>query len=185
MQADIGNVLITRARIADRVRELGQQIAADLAGVGEDEEIVLVPILTGSIIFVADLMRELPHKIRISLAMVSSYPGASVASTGAKLIGNLPEDLTNRHVLIVDDILDSGQTIRLIRAQIMARKPRSLRVCVLLRKETPAAMAVPCDYVGFDIPDEFVVGYGLDYDNFYRNLPEIGTLKKEAMSNDE
>jgi hypoxanthine phosphoribosyltransferase len=181
VEADIARILIPRQKIAQRVAELGRQIAEDFARLGRDGEIVLVPILTGSIIFVADLMRQLPHKIRISVATVSSYPGKSTQTKGAQIVSSLPEELTDKHVLIVDDILDSGQTIRLIREAVTLRKPRSLRVCVLLRKTIPSAMATPCEYVGFDIPDEFVVGYGLDYDNFYRNLPDIGTLRQEAM----
>lgn len=147
----------------------------------DDGEIVLVPILTGSIIFVADLMRCLPNKIRIGVVTATSYPGKSTTSQGAALASELPDDLEGKHVLVVDDILDSGNTIRLVREEIARRNPLSVRVCVLLRKQRPVAMDTPCEYVGFDIPDEFVVGYGLDYDDYYRNLPDIGTLKREAM----
>jgi len=181
VQSDIDQVLIDRHRIAERVREMGAQISADLKQLGEDGEFVLVPILTGSIIFVADLMRQLPQKLRISVATVSSYPGKSMQSRGAQLAGALPAELEGKHVLIVDDILDSGSTIRLIREIVSERHPRTVRTCVLLRKEIPAAMGTPCEYVGFDIPDAFVVGYGLDYDNHYRNLPEICTLKEDVL----
>ena len=160
---------------------MGAQIHHDLEGLSRDGEIVMVPILTGSIIFVADLMRQLPQKVRISVVAVSSYPGTTTASKGAAIAGALPDGLEDKHVLIVDDILDSGSTIRLVRAEILKRRPRSVRTCVLLRKTIPSALSTPCEYVGFDIPDEFVVGYGLDYDNFYRNLPDVGTLKREAM----
>jgi hypoxanthine phosphoribosyltransferase len=178
---DIERILIDRHAIARRIAELADEIRRDLDVLGEDGEIVLVPVLTGSIIFVADLMRRLPHKIRIGLVTATSYPGRSTTSQGAALAGELPDDLEGKHVVIVDDILDSGNTIRLVRDEIARRNPRSVRVCVLLRKQRPAAMQTPCDYVGFDIPDEFVVGYGLDYDDYYRNLPDIGTLKREAM----
>ncbi len=181
MQSDIERILISRERIAARIADLGDEIRRDFASLSDDDEIVLVPILTGSIIFVADLMRCLPQKIRIGVVAASSYPGKSTVSRGAAISGDLPMNLEGKHVLIVDDILDSGNTIRLVRDEIMRCQPQSLRTCVLLRKETPAAMSVPCEYVGFDIPDEFVVGYGLDYDDYYRNLPDIGTLKKEAM----
>ena len=186
MQGDIERILISRDRIAARIRELAGQIGRDLTGLSKTSgggEIVLVPILTGSIIFVADLMRELPYKVRINVVTVSSYPGKATETKGAAIAGSLPQDheLAGKHVLIVDDILDSGSTIRLIREEVLRRKPRSVRACVLLRKTRPSAMETPCEYVGFDIPDEFVVGYGLDYDNYYRNLPDIGTLKKEAM----
>jgi hypoxanthine phosphoribosyltransferase len=178
---DLDSVLIDQEHIQQRVSELADQIGRDLADLSADGEIVLVPILTGSIIFVADLMRRLPLKLRISVVTVASYPGRSVATHGAQIAGALPEDLEGRHVLIVDDILDSGGTIRLIRQIVQARRARSVRACVLLRKKRPAALETPCEYVGFDIPDVFVVGYGLDYNNYYRNLPAIGTLRKDLM----
>lgn len=160
---------------------MAEEIRQDLESLDEPGEVVLVPILTGSIIFIADLMRCLPHKIRIGVIAASSYPGKSTSSQGVSISSELPAGLEGKHVLIVDDILDSGSTIRRVREEIDQRKPRSLRTCVLLRKQTEAAMGTPCEYVGFDIPDEFVVGYGLDYDDYYRNLPDIGTLKREAM----
>lgn len=181
VQGDIDRVLISRDRIATRIRELGAEIRRDLEDLSRDGEIVLVPVLTGSIIFVADLMRQLPNKVRISVVTATSYPGKAMQSKGVELSGSLPDELAGKHVLIVDDILDSGSTIRTIRHDLARRHPKSVRACVLLRKTRESAMQTPCEYVGFDIPDEFVVGYGLDYDNYYRNLPDIGTLKKEAM----
>ena len=181
MRSDIDTILISRDRIAERILELGGAIARDLEGLGDQEEIMLVPILTGSIIFVADLMRCLPQKIRIGVVTASSYPGKTTVSKGVQIAGALPADLEGKHVLIVDDILDSGRTIRLVREEIQKRNPRSVRSCVLLRKTIESAMNTTCEYVGFDIPDAFVVGYGLDYDDYYRNLPDIGTLKEAAM----
>jgi hypoxanthine phosphoribosyltransferase len=181
VERDIDRILIDRDAIAKRIAELADEIRRDLDGLDGDGEIVIVPVLTGSIIFVADLMRCLPHKIRIGVVTATSYPGTATASRGAMLASELPNDLEGKHVLVVDDILDSGNTIRLVREQIAQKNPRSVRVCVLLRKRRKAAMDTPCEYIGFDIPDEFVVGYGLDYDDYYRNLPDIGTLKKEAM----
>ena len=174
-------MLLTREQIADRIHEMGEQISGDYQMLGADDEIVMIPVLTGSIIFVADLMREIPLKVRISLVTVSSYPHAATDSMGAKIIGGLPPDLAGKHVLVVDDILDSGGTIKLVRAELTRQNPKSLRTCVLLRKQRPTALETTCEYVGFDIPDVFVVGYGLDYNGYYRNLPDIGTLKKEAM----
>jgi len=174
---EVADVLISRERIAARVAELGRAISADLEALGDDGEVVLLPVLTGSIIFVADLMRELPLKLRLDVVTVSSYPGDATTSHGAQLVGRLPESLEGRHVLIVDDILDSGGTLRFLREALAQRRPRSLKFCVLLRKQREAAVSCPCDYVGFDIPDEFVVGYGLDYDHYYRNLPDIVTLR--------
>ena len=184
MQGDLDRVLISRDEIAKRIVELGRDISRDLSAIarnGEGDDIVIIPVLTGSVIFVADLMRQLPQKVRMHVVTVSSYPGKSMESQGAELTGDLPEDLTDKHVLIVDDILDSGKTIRLLRDAILKRRPRSLRTCVLLRKDIPSARSTQCEYVGFDIPNEFVVGYGLDYDDYYRNLPDIGVLKPEAL----
>lgn len=181
MQADIDRILLTRDQIARRIAAMGQEIERDLAGAGEDGEVVLVPILTGAIIFVADLMRHLSLKMRIDVVAISSYPGKSTTSQGAQIASVIPEGIENKHVLIVDDVLDSGGTIRLIRQAIEQKNPASLRACVLLRKQIPSALETPCEYVGFDIPNEFVVGYGLDYDHYYRNLPDIGTLKEAAL----
>jgi len=178
---DIDRILIDGEAIARRVAQLGQQIAGDLGRLASTGEILLVPVLTGSIIFVADLIRRLPHKVRIAVVTVTSYPGRATVSHGPAIEGELPTDLRDRHVLIVDDILDSGRTIRLLQAEIAARGAKTVRTCVLLRKTIPSALGTPCDYVGFDIPNEFVVGYGLDYDDYYRNLPYVGTLKREAM----
>lgn len=181
MRGDIERVLISRERIAERIRALGAEITRDLDALGPEAEIVFVPILTGSLLFIADLVRELPRKVRITVVTVSSYPGTSTSAGQARIIGSLPDNLAGRHVIIVDDILDSGGTITLIRGELSQRRPSSLKTCVLLRKLIPSALAIPCEYVGFDIPDEFVVGYGLDYDNYYRNLPEVCTLKREVL----
>src|SRR5690606_16928696 len=136
-----------------------------------------IPILTGAMIFCADLIRHIPKAMRISLMAVSSYPKQAVQSQGSKLLGGELGDLRGRHVLVVDDILDSGGTLRLVIPMIQAQNPASIKTCVLLRKDRPSARLVQADYVGFDIPDEFVVGYGLDYDDYYRNLPQIVTLR--------
>ena len=151
---------------------------------GEDggEKVVLVSVLTGSIVFVADLIRQLPLKLSLGLVAVSSYPGTSMESKGAMMRSELPRDLAGKHVLVVDDILDSGQTLDVLGKLIWEQKPASLRMCVLLRKPGKAKVAVKVQYVGFDIPDEFVVGYGLDYDGFYRNYPEIATLRPEIAT---
>lgn len=183
MRSDLREILIPRDKLALRVRQLGAEIAHDLEAINPDgkDEIILVPILTGAIIFVADLMRELPLKMRIDVMTISSYPGKATTSQGAKLVGELPDNLEGKHVLVVDDILDSGKTLRLVREKLSARNPKSLRICVMLRKQTQSALETPCEYVGFDIPDEFVVGYGLDFDHYYRNLPDIGTLRKDLL----
>ncbi len=183
MHNDIDTILYSREQIAQRVKELGREIAEDLEReIDHPNEIVLVPILTGSIVFLADLIRYLPQKLRIGVVSISSYPGKSTASKGAKMRSVLPPNLEGKHVIVVDDILDSGQTITLIRSIIKEQNPATLWTCVMLRKKIESAMKVPVEYVGFDIPDSFVVGYGLDYDDFYRNLPDIVTLKPEAIA---
>ena len=174
MNQDIDRILIARGAISDRVRELGEAITKNLEDVGE-HEIALVAVMTGSLIFVADLMRHLPMKIQIQLMTASSYVGKSTKSNNDPMLGKLPE-VKDMHVLLVDDILDSEKTLTRIRAKLEELQPKSIQSCVLLRKKIDSAMHVPCEYVGFDIEDEFVVGYGLDYDGYYRNLPDIGII---------
>ena len=182
MFEDLEEILIDTDTIARRVEELAADIGRDLAREQErDESLVIVPILTGSLVFVADLVRCMPQKLRIGVTSVTSYPGKSTESIGASLVGDLPEDLEGRHVLIVDDIFDTGRTVSLLRSLIAERKPASIRVCVLLRKLDRVEVETQPDYVGFDIPDRFVVGYGLDFDGHYRNLPYIGTLAEHAI----
>ncbi len=180
MDADLARTVVSSEAIQRRVAELAALISRDYANVDREGGLVVVPVMTGAFMFLADLVRHLPQRIRVNVVTVSSYPGQSTASKGAALVGMLPGELTGRHVLVIDDILDSGQTLRLLRGEIERRGPRSLRCAVLLRKPIPAASDIPCEYVGFDIPDEFVVGYGLDYDGYYRNLPYIGSLKESA-----
>lgn len=188
MQDDIDHVLIDRNKIALRVQELAAQIMSDLLSDAPDQgepDITLVPLLTGSFIFAADLIRHLPVKLKIRLLSVSSYPGTATTSRGAQIkddLSHLPASLAGQHVLIVDDILDSGNTLKLVGQTLAAMNPASIRTCVLLRKERPQAMAFPVDYVAFDIPDEFVVGYGLDFNDHYRNLPDIVTLRHEVIA---
>lgn len=190
----IDHVLIDRHQIANRVEQVAQEITADLTGTGSaaadarssdaELEITLVPILTGSFMFVADLIRHLPLMMQIKLLSVSSYPGIATSTQGAsfkQFDAQLPEQMAGAHVLVIDDILDSGNTLRLVTQTLKAHHPASLRTCVLLRKARPEAMAFPIDYVCFDIPDEFVVGYGLDFDDFYRNLSDIVTLKPTVI----
>lgn len=175
--------LITRERIAARVAELGREITADIErelGVpgGGDAEVVLLCALTGALVFTADLIRHMPLKLAVRTVTVSSYPGTTTTSQGASIRGEIPTDLDGKHVLIVDDILDSGRTLGLLKRVIAAQQPASLRVAVLLRKTKVAGRDedVRADYAGFDIADDFVVGYGLDYDGYYRNLPEVAVL---------
>ena len=187
MHGDIQRILVDEAKIAARVAELGSQISreleADVARTGAGiNDIVLIPIMTGGIVFVADLMRQMALKLSLRVVTVSSYPGISTESKGAKIRGELPMDLKGKHVLVIDDILDSGQTLAVIKDALSEQEPASLRMCVLLRKPAWRRKAeIETEYVGFDIPDEFVVGYGLEYDGYYRNYPAIAVLKQEAV----
>lgn len=181
MQDDIAKVLITREQIARRVDELAREIAG---AYDHDTQtgLVLVSILSGALIFTADLVRRLPRPMHIGLITVSAYSGATTESRGARILRDLDVDVADRHVLLVDDILDTGGTLRLARDRLLLARPRSLRTCVLLCKRCKAPAELRVDFVGFDIADEFVVGYGLDYKDLYRNLPDIGVLKKELYS---
>jgi hypoxanthine phosphoribosyltransferase len=187
MFRDIESILIDTGRIEQRVRELGAQVAADLAadlgGDGSEEshgQLVIIPIMTGAMVFTADLIRQLPLKLSLEVVGVSSYPGKSMESKGASIRSELPKGIAGKHVLVIDDILDSGQTLEVVTGLIREQRPASVRSCVLLRKPGKAKVGVDATYVGFDIPDEFVVGYGLDYDGYYRNYPAVATLRPEA-----
>jgi hypoxanthine phosphoribosyltransferase len=181
MRGDIDRILIPRERIAARVRELAGHITADFMAADGSPEITIVPILTGAMIFCADLIREIPITLRIGLITVSSYPGRTVSSQGAQVIARQLEDVRGRNVLLLDDILDTGNTLRLVAPLLKEMGAAAVRTCVLLRKDRPSARSFAADYVGFEIPDEFVVGYGLDFNNNYRNLPEIVTLKPHVL----
>lgn len=187
----LGRTLIDRERIRQRVRELGRALSNDLAaalrdeghdpqdGEGDIDRVTMLPVMTGAVVFVADLIREMPLKLSMSVVTVSSYPGQATRSKGAALRGSLPDNLAGRHVVIVDDILDSGGTLELLRAAITEQGAASVRACVLLNKlGVPKKPGVLAEHIGFDIPDEFVVGYGLDFDGFYRNLPDIKILEE-------
>ena len=187
----VKSILIDRDRIAARVEELGHLISTDLArslatpqnkvDLGQEPGIVLVPILTGAMVFVADLIRHITVPMSIQPVTVTSYPGTATTSQGANIRGGLPTDLAGQHVLVVDDILDTGRTLGLIRRVIEAQRPASLRLAVLLRKKKRRDEDVDVDYAAFDIEDDFVVGYGLDYDGYLRNLPDIGILEPPAV----
>jgi hypoxanthine phosphoribosyltransferase len=183
MHADIERILIPHDRIAQRVAELARQITADHSPprVVGDGEMTIVPILTGAFIFAGDLIRQIPLSMRIGLLTVSSYPGASIRTQGSQVIGQQLGDLRGRQVVLIDDILDSGGTLRLVQSLLLEHGAADVKTCVLLRKDRPEAKDVRADYVGFEIPDEFVVGYGLDFNNYYRNLPDIVTLKPHAI----
>lgn len=179
MKQDIERILISQERIAARVHELAEEIMDD--HLGATGEITMVPILTGAMVFCADLMRQMSVRMRIGLLTVSSYPGASIRTQGSHLLSQQLGDVRGRHVLLIDDILDSGGTLKLVIPVLKSMEPASVKTCVLVRKDRAVAREVQVDYLGFEIPDEFIVGYGLDYDNYYRNLPDIVTLRKSVL----
>jgi len=173
----IEQVLIDEASIARRVRELGQELSLEFA---DGKDVVLVAVLTGAVVFAADLMRAIPTRVAISMVSVTSY-GASTTSQGAVLSSALPKNLAGKHVVIVDEVLDSGGTLRLLRTELSLLGVASLRACVLLRKQREQAMSTKCEMVGFDIPDVFVVGYGLDFNDEFRNMPFVGVLGEDGI----
>lgn len=185
---ELGSVLIRREAIAARVTEMGRQMAADLSGeaavfarVGQAVgPVVLVPVLTGALVFAADLIRAMDVKLSIRPVTLSSYPGAATSSQGVTVQSGVPTDLRGCRVVVVDDILDSGRTLGLLRRMIAAQHPQSLRLAVLLNKRKTGGRAeeVEVEYSGFEISDEFVVGFGLDYDGYYRNLPDIAVMRE-------
>ncbi|MFT5422597.1 MAG: hypoxanthine phosphoribosyltransferase [Phycisphaerales bacterium] len=190
MFPEIESVLVSREKIRERVGELARALVKDLEAqlgaegqsIQDEGRVVLVPIMTGAMIFVADLIREMPVKLSLGLIAVSSYPGESVSSKGAHLASELPDDLTGKHVVLIDDILDSGRTIELVKRLVNEKHPASVRVMVMLDKKARRVADVQADYAGFEIPDEFVVGYGLDFNGYYRNHPEIVVLRPDAIS---
>jgi hypoxanthine phosphoribosyltransferase len=183
MHRDIDRILIPQEKIAARVRELAREIIIDHSppNMPGEAEITIVPILTGAMIFCCDLIRRIPFPMKIGLLTVSSYPGSNIRTQGSQVLGQQLGDVRGRHVLLIDDILDSGGTIRAVVPLVQSLGAATVKCCVLLRKDRPIARETHVDYVGFEIPDEFVVGYGLDFDNYYRNLPDIVTLKQEVI----
>lgn len=175
---DVAKVLIRRAALAARVKRMGKEIVAAFGS----ESLTVVPVLSGAIIFTADLIRELPLKMKINLINVSSYVGDSVDGDDPKILHALTADLTGRPVLVIDDIVDTGRTLRRVVEFVRGFSPSKLLTAVLLRKKRKPAAAVKPDFVGFDVPDKFVVGYGLDYNGLYRNLPEIAVLRPELYA---
>jgi hypoxanthine phosphoribosyltransferase len=177
MQEDLERVLFDEATILRRLDVLAAQISNDY----RDRELTVIVILNGSLIFMADLMRRIPLPLKLDCLSVASYHGGLQTSGEVIFRQIAPPDVAGRHILLLDDILDSGITVNVIREKLQTANPRSIRVCVLLRKLKERAREIDADYVGFDIADEFVVGYGLDYMERYRNLPCIGVLKKELV----
>lgn len=176
VEPHLAEVLISADQISSRVQELGAQIAADYDG----KRPILVGVLRGAIVFMVDLMRAIDIPLEVDFMATSSY-GASTKSSGVvRILKDLDTVIEGRHVLIVEDIIDSGLTLQYTTELLLARHPASLRICTLLDKPANRRVDIHVDYVGFAIPNRFVVGYGLDFSEIYRNLPYIGVLKPEA-----
>ena len=179
MNQDIDHVLVSEEQLRAKVTELGARISRDYAG----RQLLLVSILKGSVVFMADLMRAITIPCSIDFMVVSSYGGANTTSTGlVKIVKDLDQDLSGKDLLIVEDILDTGITLSHLVPMLKLRNPASVRLCTILSKPSRRKADIEPDYLGFEVPDEFVVGYGLDYDEKYRNLPYVGVLKPEVYS---
>jgi hypoxanthine phosphoribosyltransferase len=174
----IERVILTEDEVQQRVRELGAEIAADYEG----NSLLLVAVLRGASLFVADLARAIDGPVEIDFMAVSSYGSQTKSSGVVRIIKDLDEVIDGRHVLVVEDIIDTGLTLKYLLRNLASRKPASLEVVTLLSKPGKQRVPIDCKYTGFAIPDEFVVGYGLDYAEKYRNLPYIGVLKPEVYT---
>ncbi len=182
MTADVAEILLTEDQLQERIGQLGAQISADYAG----RQLTLVSVLKGSLPFMADLMRAIQLPLRIDLMEVSSYGGATTESSGlVRILKDLSTSIEDEDVLIVEDIIDTGLTLNYLLRYLIGKKPRSLHICTLLDKPARRLVEIPVDYTGFTIPDQFVVGYGLDYGELYRNLRFVGVLRPEVYTSPE
>ncbi len=180
MLDDIAEVLFTRDQIEKRVLEMGAAITEDFAAHAQaGEGIVMVCVLRGAAIFMADLARAVDLPLEMDYMAVSSYGDQAKSSGAVRIIKDLSTDVKGKHVIIAEDIIDTGLTLNRLRQDLLSRDPASLSVAAFLNKDVPRAEEVPCDYVGFSCPNEFIVGYGLDFAERYRNLPSICVLKPE------
>lgn len=175
---DIEEVLIPQDVLQKRIRELGAQITKDLEG----EEVVVIGVLKGCVIFLSDIFRQLDMKCDLDFMVCSSYENATESSGNVKIIKDINVDVKNKVVLVVEDIIDSGRTMHNLKEIFKVRQCKDFKICTLLDKKERRAVEIEADYVGFDIPNKFVVGYGLDYAGKYRNIPEVCVLKKEIYS---
>lgn len=173
MREDIEKVLLSEEKIKEIITNLGRQISKDY----KDKNLLMVSILKGSVVFMADLMRAIGIHCRIDFMCVSSYGSSTESSGRVKIIKDLDIDLKGYDLLLVEDILDSGKTLSNVKKVLLTRNPSSVKICTFLDKPARRQSDITADYVGAEVPDEFVVGYGLDYDEKYRNLPFLGVLK--------
>ena len=175
MQFETGEVLVPSKEIGEKVREMGARITGDYRG----ETLLLVGILRGAVVFLSDLMRHLELQCEIDFMEVSSYGAETTSSGVVRILKDMQESVTGRRILIVEDIIDTGLTLSYLRRSLLARRPLSLEICALLSKPSRRQVDLDVKYVGFEVPDLFVVGYGIDYAGAYRNLPDIRALAPE------
>ncbi len=175
MNKDIKEIIFTEEELKARAKSIGEQISKDYKG----EEVVLIGILRGCVIFLADVMRNIDADCRLDFIDVKSYVGT--VSGEPHFTKELSNDIEGKNVILVEDILDTGKTLAFVKKAVLAKNPKSLKICTLLNKLIEKSADVRADYTGFDVEDVFVVGYGLDYSQKYRNLPYIGILKEEAI----
>ncbi|MDY0087076.1 MAG: hypoxanthine phosphoribosyltransferase [Coriobacteriia bacterium] len=178
MHPDLDQVIISENEIQARILALGEQISADY----QDDSVLLIAVLRGAALFVADLARAITSPVEIDFMAVSSYGSSTQSSGVVRIIKDLDELIEDRNVLVVEDIIDTGLTLKYLMKNLASRKPKSLEIVSLLYKIDKQRVPINCKYVGFEIPDKFVVGYGLDYAERYRNLPYIGVLRPEIYA---
>lgn len=171
----IGEILISKDQIADKVKEIGSQITKMYEG--DEVDLIVVGLLKGSVIFMSDLIREIKLPVKIDFMTVSSYGNSTTSSREVKILKDMSENIMGKNVLIVEDIIDSGLTLNKVMEILRTREPKSLKLCTFLSKPARREVDVPVDFIGYEIPDKFVVGYGLDYAEKYRNLPYVGVVK--------
>ena len=178
MHKDIEKILVTKEQIAARVKEIGEQITRDFEG----ESVLMVGILRDAVVFFSELVKNVDLDVRFDFMVVSSYGASSVTSGEVRIIKDLSQPIEGMNVLIIEDIIDTGHTLKNLKKLLLTRNPKSLKIVSLLDKPSRRQVELEGDYIGFEVPNEFVVGYGLDYGEKYRNLPEIGVLKPEIYT---
>lgn len=178
---DVEKILISEEELSKRVSELAEQISKDYEG----KKVLIVTLLKGGVVFSVDLMRKLSIPVEIEFMCVSSYGSSSKTSGNVKIDKDLDQSIKGKHVLLVEDIIDSGLTLNRVRELLESREPASLKICTILDKPSRRKTYVDVEYTGFEIPDEFVVGYGLDYAQKHRNLPYVGVLKRSVYENED
>jgi hypoxanthine phosphoribosyltransferase len=177
LEAAVGQVLIDEEALARRITELAEEVSTDYA----DRDLLLIGVLKGAVFFMADLMRQITVPCEVDFMAISSYGGSTDSSGVVRILKDLDINIRDRDVLVVEDIIDSGLTLQYLMRNLSSREPASLEVCALLTKPARREIEVPVRYVGFEIPNHFVIGYGLDYAERYRNLPYVGVLNERLM----